>query len=203
MFHMTGSDVEVSVEAAALRLLGHGGEVVGPLVFGAVRFWAAVVVNDAEVARRQTENVGALEGPDELSRHLAAGRPPAVRLRGCLVSEPDSPRALQHASLLAGYAPRSILIDESVDVLAVSVDAALLDQGVIVRRGDGRLEVVATPGSRVPGHGLDNRELALREKVYGAWLAAASPDTAGHPSRNRLGRRLRAAVDRTARASPL
>lgn len=179
MFHMPESDVQVSTEAAALRLIGCNGDVVGPLEFGAVRFWASVVVDEGELARRRAECVGALAGADELSRHLAAGRAPAVKLRGCLVSDVDPARASQHASLLAGYAPRAILIDEFSDVLAVAIDAAVLDQGVVVRRPDGHLDVLATAGPRVRGHGLDIREFALREKAYASWLAASHSHQAG------------------------
>ena len=105
-------------------------------------------------------------------------------------SDPD--HALQRASLLAGYAPRAVLVDESVDMLSVAVDAALLDQGLIVLRADGRLDVVATPGPRVDGRGLDVRELALRERTYAAWLAAngftesASRTGRGRPSSGRF-----------------
>jgi|GEM_PF-5429479 len=176
MFHMTGCDVESTPEAAALRLVGHDGAVVGPVVFAGVRFWACVDVDIAEIARRRSEGVGALSDPDALRDHLDAGRSPAVGLLGCLVHEHTPTRSLQQASMLAGYAPRSILIHDGDDVLAVAVDAALLDQGVIVDRGGGRLELVATPGPRVPGHGLDARELALRETVYAAWLTTADAD---------------------------
>ena len=172
MFRMTGLDVQVSVEAAALRLLGYDDVIVGPVVFGTVRFWAAIVVDDGEISRRRAEGVGALDDEEDLKRHLAAGRPPAVRLQACLVREPDPAYAMRRASLLAGYAPRAVLVDEAVDVLSVAVGAALLDQGLVVLRVDGRLDVVAAPGPRVRGHGLDVRELALRERTYGAWLRA-------------------------------
>lgn len=169
--------VEPSLEAAATRLAtGGGGLVVGPVVFGGVRFWASVEPDLAEVARRREDGVGALVDSAALRAHLANDRPAAVRLLGCLVREYDAAQALRQASLLAGYAPRSVLIDETDDVLGVMVDASLLDQGVIVRRSSGQLEVVAGPGPRVHGSGLDARELGLLETVYGAWLAASSAD---------------------------
>ena len=77
---------------------------------------------------------------------------------------------MRDASLLAGYSPRSILVGEGADMLAVTVNAALLDQGMIICHRDGRLDVIATPGPAVAGHGLDRRELALLEAV-----AAYSP----------------------------
>lgn len=176
MFRMTPPRVESSPEAAALRLVGgDGGVVVGPVVFGGVRFWTSVDIDAVEVARRRGEGVGALADMAALRTHLGNGRVAAVRLRGCLVREHDSAQSLRHASLLAGYAPRSVLIKDTDDVLGVMVDASLLEQGVIVRRADGQLDVVATPGPRVRGHGLDVRELALLETVYAAWLAATSP----------------------------
>src|SRR5690349_13998277 len=168
MFRMTALDVQVSTEAAALRLLGCGDVVVGPVVFGGARFWASIAVDEREVARRRRHGIGALDDEEDLKEHLAAGRPPAVRLQACLVRDSDPDHALQRASLLAGYAPRAVLVDESVDMLSVAVDAALLDQGLIVLRADGRLDVVATPGPRVDGRGLDVRELALRERTYAA-----------------------------------
>jgi hypothetical protein len=58
---VTASDVEASIEAAALRLLGYGGVVVGPVDFGAVRFRASMAVDDGEVAQRPVQAVGALD----------------------------------------------------------------------------------------------------------------------------------------------
>lgn len=173
MFLMSPLDVEPSVEEAALRLVSRSADlVVGPVNFGGVRFWAAVDLDRTEIARRHEEGVAVLDNPAELQIHLSNGRPPPVRLHGCLVREHKPASSLQHASLLAGYTARSILIDDTDDVLAVMVDAAVLDQGVIVRRADGWLDVLGGPGPRVPGHGLDVRELSLLESVYGAWLSA-------------------------------
>jgi hypothetical protein len=183
MFPMIGPGVESSLEAAALRTVIGGGAVVGPVVFAGVRFWASAEIDNAEVGRRRTEGVGALADPAAMGAHLGAGRGAAVRLLSCLVHEHDPRQSLRLASLLAGYAPRSILIDDSDDVLGVSIDAALLDQGVIVRRADGQLDVMATPGSRVARRGageshLDLREFALLETVYAAWLWLSATDAA-------------------------
>ncbi len=178
MFPVNQPYVEPSQEAAATRLAtGGGGVVVGPVVFGGVRFWASVELDAEEVARRREEDVSALVDSAALRAHLADGRPAAVRLLGCLVREHDAAQALRQASLLAAYAPRSVLIDETDDVLGVMVDASLLDQGVIVRRSRGQLDVVAGPGPRVRGSGLDVRELGLLETVYAEWLAASSTDS--------------------------
>jgi hypothetical protein len=169
---LVSRQVESTREAAALRLVTTGdGPIVGPVEFAGIRFWAAIQLNTTEIDRRRPGGHGALRGDAALHEHLAAGRPPAVRLRGCLVSEGDPARSLRDASMLAGYTSRSILVDEGTDLLAVTVDAALLDQGVITCHRDGRLDVVATPGPPVAGRGLDRRELALLETVYAAWLA--------------------------------
>jgi hypothetical protein len=174
MFHMTRC-VEAGREAAALRLVAVGdGSIVGPIDYAGIQFWAAVEVDAAELTRRGADGHDALHGEVALQAHLDAGFPPAVRLRGCLVSAGKPALSLQRASLLAGYAPRSILVEERDDLLAVMIDAALLDQGVVISYPDGRLEVAATPGPRVPGRGLDQRELSLLETVFAAWIAASS-----------------------------
>jgi hypothetical protein len=180
MFHMTRC-VEPGQEAVALGLVADGdGPTVGPVDFGGVQFWAAIEVDASEVTRRRVNGLhGALHGDVALQAHLDAELPPAVQLRGCLVSTGTPALSLQRASQLAGYAPRSILVDERDDLLAVMVDAALLDQGVVVGYRDGRLEVAATPGPRVPGRGLDRRELLLLETVFSAWIAAKSGVASG------------------------
>jgi len=168
---MSHARVEASVEIAALRLVsGNGGPIVGPLVLGGVRLWAAVVLDPAEIARRNEDGLGALTDPAALQSHLDNGRAPALRLAGCLVRERDPRRALQRASLLAAYTPRSVLVADGDDVLGVLVDAAVLDQGVIVHRPDDRLDVLAQPGPRVSTGGVDRRELALLESVYARLL---------------------------------
>jgi len=169
------SSGEPSRETAALALVATGdGPIVGPVEFAGIRFWAAIQLNTPEIARRRLNGHGALRGDGALREHLAAGRAPVVRLLGCLVSEGDPARSLRDASQLAGYSPRSILVGEGADMLAVTVNAALLDQGVIICHRDGRLDVVATPGPALAGHGLDRHELALSEAVYAAWLATGA-----------------------------
>jgi hypothetical protein len=71
--------------------------------------------------------------------------------------------------LFAGYAPRAVLVRDKEDLMALSVDAALLDQGVVVSR-DGHFQLLAEAGPRVDGHGFDAREWELLETVYAAWL---------------------------------
>jgi len=168
---MPSSSVGAAHAHEAMRLLGWTGITVGPVTFSGVRFWTSVTVDWDEHQRRLGEGNGAVCDRRELGRLLQAGPDdrrirPAVVIRGCLVVDRDAATALQDASMLAGYSPRAVLIPE----LVVLVDAAVLDQGVVVTSASG-LQRLALPGPRVSGQGFDAREWELLETVYDAWLS--------------------------------
>jgi hypothetical protein len=132
--------------AEAARYLGWVGDVVGPVSFGGVCFWAV-----ADVSR---------SGDGE-------GRP-EVRLSGCLLTGHAGPALLRKASLLAAYTPRAVLVGAGHDLTGVLVDAAILDQGVVVA-GAGGVQLLATAGPRVAFGPITPREQELLRRVYAAW----------------------------------
>lgn len=201
---MTDAHQEARELAAAVDVLGWRGEVVGPVSFGGVRFWAVVHVDSAEHARRYQDGQGALTGCREgLASILAADAEaadsprPVVEFVGALVHGRHAERAIRDASLLAAYTPRAVMLDSATaartDLVAISVDAAVLDQGLVLVDSDGT-RLLVTPGPRVPGgRGLDAREWDLLETVYEAWLSEARLDiedsqaVAGESSASRRG----------------
>src|SRR2546430_4827430 len=100
----------------AIKGLGWDGDVVGPLSFGGARFWA----------------VTRIQMPDDSD----CGQP-EVQLIGCLVAG-TPPNVVREASLLAAYAPRAVLVGHGQDLTGLLVDAAMLDQGVVVLGPRGR-----------------------------------------------------------------
>lgn len=177
MFHMRQHIVEARRAAEAIRMLGWGECAVGPVAFSGVRFWAGVKVDSSEHARREQAGIGPVLARDALARLLASGNfpkalRPAASLLGCLVVGHDAVRATQEASLLAGYAPRAVLVSDKEDLVALMVEAALLDQGIVVSRDSG-LQLLTNAGPRVAGRGFDAREWELLETVYAAWLTSA------------------------------
>jgi hypothetical protein len=176
MFHMRQHVVEATGAAEAIRLLGWGECAVGPVAFGGVRFWAGIDVDGSEHARRVQAGIGPVLARDVLAEVLASGDllttlRPAVSLLGCLVVGHDAITATQDASLLAGYAPRAVLVSDTEELVALTVDAALLDQGVVVSQGS-NVQLLTNAGPRVAGDGFDAREWELLETVYAAWLAS-------------------------------
>ncbi|MDQ2708780.1 MAG: hypothetical protein M3Z25_14580 [Actinomycetota bacterium] len=177
---MTQADREVLDLVAATRLLGWSGDVVGPVSFGGVTFWAVTRLDTVEHARRVAAGEGAIVGQRELlelhltaadagSRGVVGCARAAVSLAGAIVRGSDPRQAIQHASFLSGYSPRAVLLDDRVDLLPVLVDAAVLDQGVVVTRASGA-ELLAQPGPRVAGTVFNAREWDLLETVYANWL---------------------------------
>lgn len=167
--------VEATGVSEAIRLLGWGECAVGPVAFSGVRFWAGIDVDYSEHARREQAGIGPVLARDALAQLLVSGKflmglRPAVSLLGCLVVGDDVIRATHRASLLAGYAPRAVLVSGKEDLVALTVDAALLDQGIVVSEGS-NVRLLADAGPRVAGRGLDAREWELLETVYAAWLA--------------------------------
>jgi hypothetical protein len=187
MFRMRQGVVEATDTAEAIRLLGWGTCVAGPVAFSSVRFWAGIRVDSGEHERRRQVGMGPVLARDVLAGHIGSGMGPgtlrpAVRLLGCLVAGDNAAAATRGASLFAGYASRAVLIRDKEDLTALTVNAALLDQGVVVSR-DGRLQLLAEAGPRVPGHGFDAREWELLETVYAAWLGNMLSATADCPER--------------------
>src|SRR5689334_7036863 len=130
----------------AASKLGWRGDVVGPVTFGGVTFWAVVDMSTAEEVQ---------------------GRP---RLSGCLFGGAGWATSVREASLLAAYAPLAVIVDSSADAVALLVDAAVLDQGVLMARADG-LELLSAAGPRVAGGPPTAREPRLLDAVEAAWSA--------------------------------
>jgi len=180
---MSDGVVQATDAADAIRLLGWGACAVGPVEFGGVRFWAGVCIDRVEHAHRMRMKMGPVLERDRLAEHLESPQgsrtiQPAVRLLGCLVGDDDVAAAMRAASLLAGYAPRAVLVGEKEDLTAITVDAALLDQGIVIIQ-NGHMRLLAEAGPRVIGLGFDAREWELLETVYAAWLAATNPGCPG------------------------
>src|SRR5690349_4861087 len=110
----------------AIKGLGWDGDVVGPLSFGGARFWAAARIHMPQ--SRKSDR-------------------PEVQLVGCLIAGAP-PSVVREASLLAAYAPRAVLVNHGQDLTGLMVDAAVLDQGVVVLEQAG-VRILATAGPRV------------------------------------------------------
>lgn len=132
------------VTEAADRL-GWDGAVVGPVEFRGTRFWAVVQV------------------------HPGGGDRPVVHLAGCLFAGPARADLLREASLLAAYAPRAVLVDTQDDLSGLVMEAAVLDQGVVVSEG-GQVRLLTAAGPRVARGPADPREQTLLDSVYQTWL---------------------------------
>lgn len=164
--------------AEAAGLLGWPGTVVGPVDFAHVRFWAVVDVDVLEHRRRLTVGQKPILDRDQLAAHVASGqrdpqrlRPsPVMRLQGCVVWESDPRASVRDASLLAGYSARAVIADYDDTGLPLLTDAAILDQGVVVRSVEDHLELLSLPGPRVPGTKFSSREWELLERVYASFL---------------------------------
>lgn len=160
-------------------VLGWSGRLVGPVWFGGVEFRAVSALNEAEHTRRLRVGQGAVTGRREMLDRAdrfdpAVGRlvRPAVELVGALLdgrAAGDAARVVQGASLLAGYCPRAVLLNDTPDLMAALIDAAVLDVGIVVQRG-GQVRVMSRPGPRTGPPELTAREWDLRETVYAAWL---------------------------------
>ncbi|MDQ1305808.1 MAG: hypothetical protein QG671_1640 [Actinomycetota bacterium] len=138
------------VTRAAADALGWIGDIVGPVDFAGVRFLAVV---DAEALAERPPS--SQEPPSE------QGRP---WLTGALVEGPATPGLLRAASRLAAYAPRAVLVRERRGLTGFLVDAALLDQGVVVAGADG-VTVLAPAGPVVPRGGVTAFDRELLRQV--------------------------------------
>lgn len=136
------------IEAA--QALGWAGDVVGPVSFGGAQFWAVAQVEAPEDDREDRSE---------------------VRLAGCIVAGLAHADVLREASLLAAYARRAVLVDQSEDLTALLVDAAILDQG-LVAVGPSGVQVLSGAGPRVGCGPVSAREQQLLDDVFAAWQAA-------------------------------
>jgi riboflavin biosynthesis pyrimidine reductase len=133
---------DVALVTQAADALGWQGEVIGPVEFGGVRFWA--------VARCGSQ-------PELGSESL-------LELVGCLVCGPAEPELQQAVSLLAAYTPRAIVVEGGRDVTHLLVDAALLDQGLVeVNANDVRC--LSSAGPRTATGQKSSRERRLLDQV--------------------------------------
>lgn len=131
----------------AASKLGWRGEVIGPVSFGGVTFWAVC----------DESGTDASVGDDELQR----------RLSGCLFGGSSGEALVHDASLLAAYAPRAVVVDDDADVIGLLVDAAVLDQGVVAVGAQG-VRVLSTAGPRVASGPVTPRGRRLLEAVEAA-----------------------------------
>jgi hypothetical protein len=137
-----------TIEEAA-GCLGWVGDLVGPVSFGGVCFWAVADVSGSACGE---------------------GRPD-VHLSGCLFAGRVSSAPLREASLLAAYTPRAVLVVDGHDLTSVLVDAAILDQGIVVAGANG-VQLLANAGPRVALGPTTSREQELLSCVYAAWCQA-------------------------------
>ena len=74
---------------------------------------------------------------------------------GVLVAGAPETNPTARASVFASFCPRAVLVPDGPGVLSVQMDAAVLDQGVVVVRDDGHVDALSTAGPRVtqPGAG--------------------------------------------------
>lgn len=172
MFHMQDTVVDRDLVRSACAQLGWSGDTAGPIVFAGMSFWAVYRLNQNEDRRRRERGVGGVIDREALADLLRVSPPPAPRtpirppltLVGCLVPGRGCD-AIARASMLSGYAARAVLVPDQDDIVQLLVDAALLDQGVVVYR-DGGVTAFAQAGPKVRGLGFDAREWELLETVY-------------------------------------
>lgn len=85
---------------------------------------------------------------------------------GVLVTGAPGTNPTARASVFASFCPRAVLVPDGPGVLSVQMDAAVLDQGVVVVRDDGHVEALSTAGPRVTRHGTgDTGYRRLLEQV--------------------------------------
>jgi hypothetical protein len=159
---------------AACEALGWTGEVVGPVTFGGVQFWASVELDQSEHQRRL--RVGELGHTDrsELERCLLTASQPGsqqslrvpLRLIGVLVVGERPEVAVRAASYFAGYSRRAAVVpDDSITVDCVAV-AAMIDVGVVTLAESGFPVPLLSCGPRARGACFNAREWHLLETVY-------------------------------------
>jgi hypothetical protein len=131
--------------ASAAASLGWSGEVIGPIDFGGALFWA--------VGSRRTPPS---DGVSELT------------LQGAIFHGRPARELMREASLVAAYCPRAVVVRDSKNVTELMMNAAMLDQGLLVDARDG-MRVVVEPGPRVAQGPTTDRERRLVECFEQAW----------------------------------
>lgn len=176
---MRPADVQIVRQAALL--LGWGGEHLTPVNFLGVSCWAVASLNAAEHERRCATGIGPVVDRERLESQLTAGRrrtiAPPLQLVGGLVEGGNADGAVRDAALLAGYAPRAVLLVDQPSLLGPLTDAAVLDVGVVVKTSTGP-QLLSPAGPRVPGGTFDAREWLLLETLYAAILLGSRAETA-------------------------
>lgn len=75
-----------------------------------------------------------------------------VSVSGVLVAGTARSDPTPRASLFAGFCPRAVLVPEGSDLLAIRVNAALLDQGIVTVSSDGSVSLLSPAGSTIVVH---------------------------------------------------
>lgn len=176
---MSARDVQ-SVRQAAL-LLGWVGDYIAPVTFLGLSCWAVAALNAEEHQRRCAGGIGPVVDRAGLEGQLVTEKQPSLapplRLIGGLVKREDADSAIRDAALLAGYAPRAVLLGDRPSLLGALTDAAVLDVGVVVETATSP-QLLSPAGPRVAGSQFDAREWLLLETVYAAILRGAPVLTA-------------------------
>jgi hypothetical protein len=104
---------------------------------------------------------------------LSADVDGAATVTGVLVAGAPETNPTARASVFAGFCPRAVLVTDGPGVLSVQMDAAVLDQGVVVVRDDGHINVLSTAGPRVtqPGTGEAGYRRLLKQAHDGLMSA--------------------------------
>lgn len=148
---MLHSDVQSARQGA--QLLGWAGERVVRVAFRGVAFTAVASLDPTEHGRRCLRGDGAVLEAERLAIELQAGPSrtlaPPLRLHGCLVVARDA-NGVREAALLAGYAPRAVMLQDQRSLLGLLADAAVLDVGIVLVASHGP-RLLSLAGPRVPG----------------------------------------------------
>jgi hypothetical protein len=152
-----------------------------PVSFLGMSCWAVASIDPAEHKRRRLSGTHAVVDRSRLADEVLAGQrsalAPPLRLHGGLVEAKSAESGIAAAGLLAGYAPRAVLIQDQPSLLGLLTDAAVLDVGVVLNTSNS-LQLLSAAGPRVRGVRFDAREWLLLETVYAAILNGASVVTA-------------------------
>lgn len=98
-----------------------------------------------------------------------------VAIAGVLVVGDARSKPTERASVFAGYCPRAILVPSGRDVLSMQMDAAVLDQGVVVAAKTGTRKLSDAGPTVANPTGVDaSAQQEFAERVYSSLLAARS-----------------------------
>lgn len=98
---------------------------------------------------------------------------PSIAIAGVLVTGDARSKPAARASVFAGYCPRAILVPDGRDVLSLQMEAAVLDQGVVVAGETGRRKL-SDAGPTVVGPAGTNAaaQRDFAERVHSRLLQA-------------------------------